>query len=211
MESENTYHPNRDEDILDAIKKKEKGWKRTRLNRISASERLKGYSQKWAVITFMFNVEAVLFMIVSLKYPLHNGLDAAFSGFFSLYVILLQYYLTTLNYEAKSLKFHYEQLQIENLRLRLKKLYYSDRTLQEIEEIYTGIVNEYQEGLTGYENHTQNDDLKTEAKIKDRINSEDKKTAKIRDFSLDNVFIYVNFGIEALSLISFLGLYFFTS
>ncbi|AYM02185.1 SLATT domain-containing protein [Levilactobacillus brevis] len=169
------------ESIKAAIKKKADGWKRTRSNRISASERLKGYSSKWNMVTFIFNVEAVLFMVISLKYPILNGIDAVISGFFSLYVILLQYFLATLNYEARALKFHYEELQIENLRLRLKQLYHSSKSAEQLSSEYNGITREYQENLTGYENHGEIDDLRTTAK------------KKVSDYSIENMFIYANF------------------
>lgn len=179
------------EPIKAAIKKKTDGWKRTRSNRINASERLKGYSSKWNMVTFVFNVEAVLFMVISLKYPIASGIDAVISGFFSLYVILLQYFLATLNYEARALKFHYEELQIEDLRLRLKQLYHSGKNAEQLGSEYNGITREYQENLTGYENHGEIDDLRTTAK------------EKVSDYSIESIFIYANFVIVVAAPILF--------
>jgi len=192
--------------ILAAIKKKEEGWKRTRNNRISASERLKGYSQKWGTITLLFNVEAVIFLIISLRFPLDSGFDAAFSGAFSLYVILIQYYLATLNYEAKAMKFHYEQLEIENLRLKLKRLYHSVENTELLEERYANIVSEYQENLSGYENHGALDDRRT-GREKECESNNNQKLKKVRDFTLDNLMIYCNFILVLVSAVAFIALY----
>lgn len=179
--------------ILLAINKKINGWKRTRRNRINASERLKKYSEKWSFSTFILNVEAVFFTIFSLgSHNVTNGEDV-FVGAFSVYVILLQYFLATLNYEARAQKFHYEQLKIQDLRQNLKTLYHSRKSVKNLENQFNGIVREYQENLFGYENHLEIDDQRTQA-----------PEAKIKDFSIENIFIYLNYLICVVSVIGFL-------
>lgn len=190
---------NYEDDIDSAIKKKLKGWDRTRHNRIEASERLKGYSQKWSIVTFIFNVEAVICVILTLKFPLKNQIDVVVSGIFSIYVILLQYFLATLNYEARSLKFHYEQIGIENLRMELKQILYknNDNNDKSKKEQYYSIVKRYEENLIGYENHSRIDDKRSS-----------NKDLYIRDFSIENMLIYINFIIALIIVIIFICIYF---
>lgn len=179
------------------IRKKLSGWKRTRSNRISASERFKKYDSRWGIITLFMNTLAIIMVLWTLKFPLKSGIDGILSGGFSIYVILLQDLLGKRDYSARSLKLHYEQLEIESLRYRLKGIYgnkYMDQRKKQ--QIYNNIVNEYQASLRGNENHN---------KIDDRLynEKEDGKSQIKKDVTLDNAFIYINCIIFGISLISF--------
>lgn len=182
------------------IQKKINGWKRTRYNRINISERLKKYDSYWNTIIFFMNVFAIGLTIISLKFPLKTGIDTVFAGCFSMYVILLQYFLANQNYKTRSLKFHYEQLEIEKLRFALKKLLRnSSLSCQEKQEEYTSISNQYLISLKNNENHDKIDDkfLKNE---NSRCDEENKKN--VFDTSLDKMFIWLN-------LLIFLGVVIF--
>lgn len=172
-----------EKDLESALKKKLDVLDHTRHNRLYASERLKGYAIKWNIIIFLMNIEVVFLVIYSLV-DKGSKYVALFSGCFSLYVVLLQYYLSTLNYEARSLKFHYEQLAIENLRLELKNLLFrSDSSYQKKANKYTEIMRVYQESLDGNENHDSIDERKFKYRKSDII---------IHDFSIENIFLYVH-------------------
>lgn len=179
------------------IQKKITGWKRTRYNRINVSERLKKYSARWNSIMFFMNAFAIILTIISLKFPLKNGIDTVTTGCFSLYVILLQYFLANQNYEKRSLKFHYEQLEIEKLRYSLKSLL-RDPSLsyQQKQEKYISISNQYLISLKNNENHAKIDDKVVKGgsdKSKEKSNnSSSSKSKSYHDTSLDNIIFYVN-------------------
>lgn len=189
------------------IQKKINGWKRTRYNRINISERLKKYSAHWNNIMFFMNAFAIILTITSLKFPLNNEIDTVITGCFSIYVILLQYFLANQNYEKRSLKFHYEQLEIEKLRYSLKKLLRdSSLSYQQKQEKYISISNQYLISLKNNENHEKLDDkaVKDELdKSKEKSNNaSSSKNKSFHDKSLDNIFFYLN-------LVLFVGVVFF--
>lgn len=187
------------------ISKKIIDWKRTRYNRINISERLKKYESRWNAVMFFMNAFAIVLTIVSLKFPLKPGIDTIIAGCFSIYVILLQYFLTNQNYETRSLRFHYEQLEIEKLRYSLKALLRnSSLPYQAKQEKYNSITNQYLISLKNNENHEKIDDkiVKNELnefheeKNNSNINGKNKKNyTNVTDRSLDNIFFYVNLAI----------------
>lgn len=94
------------------------------------------------------------------------------SSTFSIYTIIIQYFLANLNYNERALRFEYQQLGIENFILELKSILIERRTQKrftsmgpksrqdlpkEILDVdifrYQSIMQRYQELMAGYENH----------------------------------------------------------
>jgi hypothetical protein len=152
------------------------------------SIRIKKYSEQWKLVFFILNMEAVIFVILSLagiasKNPMFN----ISSGVFSIYVILIQYFINEFNYNERALRIHYHQLDIEDLILRLKALIIRSNTEEEIiddkEKIrnFEVIMHEYQTVLKNNENHD---------KVDNKINEQEGNTAK--DFTIDNFILKIN-------------------
>lgn len=178
-----------DLEITFEINKKINSLNKTRDNRIEMSKRLKSYSEKWKFIFFILNFEAVLFVLLSLAGSKVNksfGADefTLFAGSFSIYVILLQYYINELNYNERALKAHYHQLEIEDLILELKKiLILSKDKLIAIDEHYS-IMVKYQSLLKNNENHNSLDNKKRLSRNNSNI--------KVKDYTTDNILLYIN-------------------
>lgn len=181
-------------DIKSEINRNINKIKRTRYNRINLSERLKKYASRWKVITFIFNIEAVFLIVWNLN---TNKVEPSLtSAFFAIYVILLQYFINEQNYNERSMKSHYHQLELSDLiiRLELLKLSILNRSenidaVEEMEEI----VNKYQISLKNNENHSQRDDLQNQLGKK-------VKNYKVHDLSLDQIFIILNLVISTFML-----------
>ncbi|MDH5163927.1 SLATT domain-containing protein [Heyndrickxia oleronia] len=202
--------------ILSEIEGKINTLNRTRNNRIEMSKRLKKYSDKWKLVFFCLNIEAVIFVLLSLGgkevEPSFAYRDfSLIAGIFSIYVILLQYYVNELNYNERALKTHYHQLDIEDLILKLKNLLLDNNKQQsDIDEKslivkFDTIMFEYQSILKNNENHDPVDDAKNkytafkEEKEKENKNNDDenkeRSKKKIKDFTVDNILLHVNMGI----------------
>ncbi|WP_339299304.1 SLATT domain-containing protein [Paenibacillus sp. FSL R5-0623] len=182
--------------IYSEIEKKINTLNKTRINRIKMSSRLKEYSSKWKSIFFIFNIEAIVFVLLSISGKniserFNDPLFGLISGVFSLYVILIQYYINELNYNERALKIHYHQLDIEDLTLRLKELltkYNSQQIKLEEREIineYKTIMHEYQTVLKNNENHDAIDNL---IRISEELNLQ----VKVKDHSIDNLILVSN-------------------
>lgn len=179
-------------DIETVIEQKDNKIHKARIARLNFSSRLSKYSRKWTFISFSMNVEAIIIVLLSLSRTIeiiHIGpFNISFnllSGIFTLYVILLQYYINSLNYNERSLQLHYHQLELEDIKNKLQVLYLKkDRTGDNIneEEIinnYDKLIDQYQIAMKNNENHSDIDFKKIYGK-------------KIKDFSLDNILIYTN-------------------
>ncbi|MFD2922169.1 SLATT domain-containing protein [Halobacillus naozhouensis] len=153
-------------DIVGEVNHKIKTLDITRYNRIYMSQRLSKYSEEWKFVFFLLNIEAIIFVTLSLTGVFDGVAFNASSGIFSIYVILAQYYINGLNYNERSLKMHYHQLDIEDLILRLKNLllkYNSDVEKYELDDMqkdYELIMNQYQTILKNNENHDPVDNQK---------------------------------------------------
>lgn len=174
-------------DIKDEINKKIVGFNRTRDNRIHASERLYSYSEKWETVFFGMNILAVLFLIFSLM----NGESKErlfISSSYSLYTVILQYFYSTLNYKERALKFHYQQLKLEELILELKRILRVVHNKRKLEIEFNAILQNYILTVLSTENHSRFDDAKV------LYNKSDEKNflKKPRDFSIDNIIFYIN-------------------
>lgn len=164
-------------------------FKRTRTNRLKASERLKKYKDRWDRLTFFLNVSAVIITMIALI--IQTDRFEHIASIYSIYVILLQYYLATLDYNNRSLKLHYEQLELNDLRTELKLLLINNDLSDAIKlDQYNNIFDKYQTSLRNNENHSKLDDTTDCCK---------------KDFSFDNIFINVN--ILVLCIISVLEIY----
>ncbi|MBN8235590.1 SLATT domain-containing protein [Halobacillus kuroshimensis] len=198
--------------VLSEIEKKINTLNKTRNNRIHMSIRLKLYSDKWKLTFFWLNIEAVLFVLLSISgkglLPLFDhSVFNLLSGVFAIYVILLQYYVNGLNYDERALKVHYHQLDIEDLILRLKKLIVQKNTeqLDGINEEYLlnsfeTIMFEYQTVLRNNENHDPVDYKR--AKLEDNLSPGDninkgkaKMLPRIADYSVDNIILHINMAL----------------
>ncbi|PGL12166.1 hypothetical protein CN912_10610 [Bacillus cereus] len=188
--------------VLKEIEKKIKTFNKTRNNRIKMSTRLNTYSEKWKLIFFFLNIEAVIFVVLSLvgeeiSQNFGNVIFNVLSGMFSIYVILIQYYINELNYRERALRVHYHQLDIEDLIIKLKKLimeYNSEesdsnvRMEKDILKDFNIIMYEYQTILKNNENH---DFIDNQRRIQETI--EEQISSKVKDFTIDNVVLNINF------------------
>jgi hypothetical protein len=208
-------------DVISEIEKKINTLNKTRNNRIEMSKRLKKYSDKWKMVFFFLNIEAVVFVLLSLGGEEINPKfgDTYFSlisGIFSIYVILLQYYINELNYNERALRTHYHQLDIEDLILKLKALILESNSEnigvddKSLISKFNIIMFEYQLILKNNENHDSVDNDKRkfninskpsvkEKKIKEENEKEElkskEKVKRIWDVTIDNFLIYFNIGV----------------
>ncbi|WP_246943445.1 SLATT domain-containing protein [Bacillus pinisoli] len=185
--------------ILSEIEKKVKTLNKLRNTRIKMSLRLKKYSERWKAILFVMNIEAVVFVLLSLG---GEEIDSIFTGatfsilagIFSIYVILIQYYINELNYNERALKVHYHQLDIEDLILRLKDLLIKDNsdknrlTEKDYLEEFNTIMFEYQTLLKNNENHHPID---FEVSMREKAENSD-KLKRIFDLTVDNIVLSFN-------------------
>ncbi|PFE28565.1 hypothetical protein CN279_04965 [Bacillus anthracis] len=210
--------------ILSEIEKKINTLNKTRNNRIEMSIRLKGYSDKWKLIFFFLNIEAVIFVLLSLGgkeiHPLFGkSIFSLMSGVFSIYVILVQYYINELNYNERALKVHYHQLDLEDLILKLKGLILnrnikgSTNDEQALIKSFNIIMFEYQSALKNNENHDPVDNEKSkfnqiniklqENKIKELEGNDENEDLndgtqneldlkEVKDYTVDNIILNLN-------------------
>lgn len=221
--------------ILSEIEKKINTLNITRNNRIAMSLRLKKYSERWKLVFFGMNIEAVIFVLLSISgneihFKFDGPIFGVLSGIFSVYVILIQYYINELNYNERALKVHYHQLDIEDLVLRLKGLIIGNNNeSNKLEEKYlidyfNTIMFEYQVILKNNENHDPVDNKKNiyenlisqskkevnqrqqtvEAKEKDIPTKRTKFPNSFQDFTIDNFVLIFNIILILIAPIAFL-------
>jgi hypothetical protein len=170
------------------IPKKINTLNKTRENRINMSKRLKGYGDEWKLVFFVLNIEAIILVVLSLS---DVNISSIVTGVFTIYVVLLQYFINELRYSERAVKIHYHQLDIEDLILRLKKVSIEfnkknkkDENNVLLNQFYI-IMFEYQMLLKNNENHDSIDNKKR--KIESANISE-----KVRDFTIDKIIIVFN-------------------
>lgn len=153
--------------------------------RIISSERLKKYSENWNTIFLWLNVIAIIgaclgisSIIGILKQPQSTSKLITFvSTIFSLYVILLQDFVSRENYSERSLKLHYNQLNLKRIinKLVCLKIYIEslseEKVTKELLIHYNEIINERQAYLSGYENHDSLDYAQAKKAIYQKNNS----------------------------------------
>ncbi|MBM7636634.1 SLATT domain-containing protein [Streptococcus saliviloxodontae] len=148
-----------------------------RKSRINTSERLGNYSSKWEMYLLVFSILSTILLVISIGLKDETTSRKIISGCFSMYTIILQYFVSTLNYRERALKFDYHQLEIENLIQDFQNIECEDEEIKKNK--YPIIMEKYQILLQGQENHSDLDYRKA--------NKEDSKYT--RDFSLDNIFV----------------------
>lgn len=144
-------------DIYDEINKKINSINIVRNARIKSSERMQYYSKHWTRIFFVFNLLAIIFVMTSLVKPNLKGFTEV-TSFFTLYVIILQYYVAARNYNERSLRYHYHQLELEQNILDLKEILISsinsnNKNSQEDIIKYLEVMKKYNINLQNIENH----------------------------------------------------------
>lgn len=188
-------------DIQKVVEKKIGSMERLRGSRIQSSNRLESYGRKWNFLFFFLNVEAVIIVLLSLTStveivevgPIHMSFSLL-SGIFTLYVILLQYYVNILNYNERALRLSYHQLEVEDLIQQLKLLTLKAGLSkngfceEEFIEKYDEIVMKYQLVIKNNENHRDLD----YNRVKYNTTKEVRVRKRPKDFTLDMALIYVN-------------------
>lgn len=191
----------------------------TRRNRMNLSERLMRYSRRWKLVFFVINIEAVIFVLLSLTGTIENlqigNFSISFSllsGIFTIYVILLQYYINVLNYSERALRAHYHQLELRDLGLHLNMLLIKretdgkNMTDKYIIEKNEEAIEKYQLALKNNENHRAIDNKLRVRGEQQRAYSEGKSKKRASffaplDFTLDNMLIIANAILTVIMLV----------
>lgn len=174
-------------EVLDEIDYKISTLDKTRNNKIKQSLRLEKYTEMWKVVTFILNIEAVIFVILSLSISkqLHDSFNIVVS-IFSIYVILIQYYVSDQKYGERALKAHYQQLSIEDLILSLKNLLITENT-EPSTVTKSNLINEFNKIMVEYQILLKNNENHSTIDYKSATNDKD-----LWDFTKDNLMIYAN-------------------
>ncbi|HDK2939910.1 MULTISPECIES: SLATT domain-containing protein [Staphylococcus] len=173
--------------IKEEINKKIYSIDKVRNARIKASKRLENYAKQWNFLFFLLNVLAVIFVLSALVL-ISNNAFSFIASCYSLYVILLQYYISIQNYKERALRFHYHQLQLEDAIIQLKILIfnYSDYGDNKVIEKYKEIMNQYHLKLANIENHSDKDFL---------LGNEKNNKQYKKEVNIDNFILLMNYFI----------------
>lgn len=171
--------------IKEEINKKIYSIDKVRNARIKASKRLENYAKQWNFLFFLLNVLAVIFVLSALVLISNNGFSFIASCY-SLYVILLQYYISIQNYKERALRFHYHQLQLEDAIIQLKILIfnYYDYSDNKVIEKYKEIMNQHHLKLANIENHSDKDFL---------LGNEKNNKKYKKEVNIDNFILLMNY------------------
>lgn len=192
----------------------------TRRTRIQFSKRLSSYSRKWRFIFFVINIEAVIFVLLSLMEKIDtitfgnfNMSFSLLSGIFTIYVILLQYYINVMNYNERALQVHYHQLELQDLKLQLEMLFVKVNT-NEIEmtekmmiDQFNDIVAKYQLVLKNNENHRDLDYKQMLYRTalynykRGKTNKKPKEEDEPKDLTTERLLIGANIGLTVIMFI----------
>ena len=165
-----------DESIQDEIRK----LKIVRRARILASERLGGYANKWDMYLLWMAILSSALLVISLLVKDEGLIRKVVSGCFSLYTVIIQYYVSTLNYRERALKFHYHHIEINKLKESLQGLSNHGYNFKTRNAKFKVIVEKYNLLLQQQENHSEYDYRR--AKYKE---------VQQRDFSMENIFVNI--------------------
>ncbi len=179
------------------VNKKFKAIDIVRTARIKTSERLYKYSKQWEFILFVMSLVSSFLLLFSLIYP-ENGLRTLISSAFSTYSLLLQNFVSKMNYNERALKIHYHQLELESFvqELRLLLLKKED---EDIRSDYATILDKYRISLAGIENHSELDYKLS--KIKHSENNQPLPIKKPWDWSLDNILYWSQYVMIVLVIV----------
>lgn len=179
----------KEQSLKEAITEKIEDMGRLRYNRINASERLKNYQDTWDLMFFLMNTLAVILLVLSNGNYHFPRLYKELSTFYTLYTLMLQYYINSKNYSERSLRFHYQELEVEKFIIELKNLRKYCREGKEGEEDdkkFSCIIKKYIIEIRNTENHSSIDDDKT------KFRKSELAVTKLRDYSADMILILVN-------------------
>jgi len=171
--------------IKEEINKKIYSIDKVRNARIKASKRLENYAKQWNFLFFLLNVLAVIFVLSALVL-ISNNAFSFIASCYSLYVILLQYYISIQNYKERALRFHYHQLQLEDAIIQLKILIfnYYDYSDNKVIEKYKEIMNQHHLKLANIENHSDKDFL---------LGNEKNNKQYKKEVNIDNFILLMNY------------------
>lgn len=180
--------------LLEEVIKKKLSFDKTRKSRIGTGKRLKKYHDMWQTIFLLMNLQAILWTIFSLIYLMDTSDKwlLFYTSSFTLYVIILQYYVATCNYGERALHMEFHQLKVEDRVIELKQLgreismdLEPNREIKnKYEQRFAQIIDKYQLALVNIENHTSFD--------YEKANECEKIAKKLKDYSLDNILIWFN-------------------
>src|SRR5699024_9731899 len=91
--------------IKEEINKKIYSIDKVRNARIKASKRLENYANQWNFLFFLLNVLAVIFVLSALVLISNNSFSFVASCY-SLYVFLLQYYISIKNKKERDIRYY---------------------------------------------------------------------------------------------------------
>lgn len=170
--------------IKQEINKKIKSIDTVRDSRIYASKRLENYAKQWNFLFLLLNILAVVFVITSLT-DIADKNFLIITSCYTLYVILLQYFISLQNYNERALRFHYHQLELEKSIIDLKIILIKYRKFGEAKLIqeYKQVIKEYSLNLTNSENHIDSD----------FIYAKDKKLTFVEKINLDVFVVIMNY------------------
>lgn len=145
-----------------------------RVSRIKTAKRLEKYDNSWKIILLIYNIEAVISVLVGFFAP-NKVSTPVISGIVSISVILLQDFVAGRDYKNRSSNLHYQQLGMKNLISKLQRLLLNNKlTEEQLLDKYSNICNEYQAILLGYENHDDLDFINAKIEL-DIIHDKEKK------------------------------------
>lgn len=170
--------------IKQEINKKIKSIDTVRDSRIYASKRLENYAKQWNFLFLLLNILAVVFVITSLT-DIADKNFLIITSCYTLYVILLQYFISLQNYNERALRFHYHQLELEKSIIDLKIILIKYRKFGKAKLIqeYKQVIKEYSLNLTNSENHIDSD----------FIYAKDKKLTFVEKINLDVFVVIMNY------------------
>ena len=189
--SKNSNFEKLDEMIQDEIRK----LKIVRRARILASERLGGYASKWDMYLLLMAILSSALLVISLIVPNEGLIKKVVSGCFSMYTVIIQYYVSTLNYRERALKFHYHHIEINKLKESLQWLSLQGYNFKKKNAKFKVIVEKYNLILQQQENHSEYDYHRAKCKEMRQL-----------DFSMDNIFVNIQPIVIILFILSYLFL-----
>lgn len=176
----------KEQSLKEAITEKIDDMGRLRYNRINASERLKKYQDTWDLMFFFMNTLAVILLVLSNGNYHFPQLYKELSTFYTLYTLMLQYYINSKNYSERSLRFHYQELEVEKFIIELKSLRKYCSESEEDDKKFSCIIKKYIIEIKNTENHSSIDDDRT------KFRKSELAVTKLRDYSADKILIWVN-------------------
>ena len=112
-----------------------------------------------------------------------------------MYTVIIQYYVSTLNYRERALKFYYHHIEINKLKESLQWLSLQGYNFKKKNAKFKVIVEKYNLILQQQENHSEYDYHRAKC-----------KEIRQLDFSMDNIFVNIQPIVIILFILSYLFL-----